>query len=289
VVDWPETTTRYVTGVGVLPGNRTTVHHLIAFYGDASLSPALREADEADPGPGYACSGSPGGGMIVGGQGDGGGGGGGLGAGMLAAWAPGGAAADFPPDVGIPMTPGSVLVIQMHYNTVAWDGEPDQTAVELKLDDAVARSAESTFFTNPFWVTQGTMVIPAGDPDVSHSFSFDPSLIYTGGAGFTIYGSALHMHTRATRASLIVERNGGNECLLDIPRWDFNWQMSYRLAQPYDFHPGDKLRIECHWDNSPENQPVVNGMQLPPQDLGWGEGTDKEMCLGGLFIASLGD
>jgi hypothetical protein len=51
------------------------------------------------------------------------------------------------------------------------------------------------------------------------------------------------------------------------------------------FSPGDELRIECHWDNSPENQPIVGGQQQVPQDVGWGEGTSDEMCLGGFYVA----
>jgi hypothetical protein len=37
--------------------------------------------------------------------------------------------------------------------------------------------------------------------------------------------------------------------------------------------------VECHYDNSPGNQPVVDGQRLPPRDVTWGEGTHDEMCL----------
>ena len=40
------------------------------------------------------------------------------------------------------------------------------------------------------------------------------------------------------------------------------------------------LRLECHWDNTAENQPLVGGERLPPEDVFWGEGTRDEMCLG---------
>lgn len=39
-----------------------------------------------------------------------------------------------------------------------------------------------------------------------------------------------------------------------------------------------------HFDNSPENQPFENGAQLPAADVGWGDGTNDEMCLGILYI-----
>jgi hypothetical protein len=44
--------------------------------------------------------------------------------------------------------------------------------------------------------------------------------------------------------------------------------------------PGDRLRIECHWDNTLDNQPIVDGEPLQPVDLNWGEGTTDEMCVG---------
>jgi hypothetical protein len=133
------------------------------------------------------------------------------------------------------------------------------------------------------------MSIPAGNPDVAHSFTFDPTSVLTDGQAFDIYGVILHMHTRGTSATLEVLKGGdeaAQQCLLDIPRWDFNWQGAYTLEAPVLFEPGDQLRITCHWDNSAENQPVVDGMQLPPTDVNWGEGTGDEMCLGTLYLAA---
>ena len=94
------------------------------------------------------------------------------------------------------------------------------------------------------------------------------------------------MHNIGSHATLkLIRPNGGkNECLLDIPKWDFHWQGSYYLAQSTVVNPGDILSIECHWDNSQAHQPVQNGTQAPPKDLYWGEGTGDEMCLGGFYI-----
>ena len=48
--------------------------------------------------------------------------------------------------------------------------------------------------------------------------------------------------------------------------------------------PDDAVRLSCRWDNSPENQPIVDGVALEPRDVSWGEGTTDEMCLGNLYI-----
>jgi hypothetical protein len=74
--------------------------------------------------------------------------------------------------------------------------------------------------------------------------------------------------------------------LLDIPSWNFHWQGTYQLAQPIRVNPGDKVNLACHWDNSQANQPSVNGQQLPPKNVNWGESTTDEMCLGLMYVSA---
>lgn len=273
MVDWPETETKYVTGFGVRPGNNSTVHHVIAYIAPPEHVSIYEELDAADPEPGYACYGGPGGPT------DGN-------TGFFGAWAPGVPPTDFAQGTGIRMAPGSKVVLQMHYNTYGWDGLPDRTAVDLKVDDEVEEEAWFQFFTDPSWVFGGTMTIPAGDPDVAHETQFDPTSFATGGEAFSIYNVGLHMHTRGTSAQTkIIRQDGTEECLLDIPRWDFDWQFGYELASPVHFEPGDQLWLGCHWDNSPAGQTSLGGQPMAPTDLSWGDGTDDEMCLGLMYIA----
>ena len=68
---------------------------------------------------------------------------------------------------------------------------------------------------------------------------------------------------------------------MGITDWDFNWQIAYRLKQPVEFYPGDKLRVTCTWDNTVDNQPTSEA----PRDLNWGDGTYDEMCLGILYLS----
>ena len=101
----------------------------------------------------------------------------------------------------------------------------------------------------------------------------------------TVYSVGLHMHTRGTRGRVAIQRQaGGEECLLEVPRWDFHWQGSYGLTTPRIFNPGDKFYLECHFDNSAANQPFVDGKRVEPRDLNWGEGTHDEMCLTGFYL-----
>lgn len=269
LVDWPESEVTHVTGFGVRPGNGTTVHHVIAFIAPPDQVQAYEDIDAAEEGPGYTCYGGPGGPQAQNG-------------GFLGGWAPGGPPLDYPEGTGIKLEPGSKIILQVHYNTISWDGQPDRTSVDLKLDKTVQTEAMWAFFTNPNWFYSHQMPIPAGAPDVEHSFAMEIAPFF--GGPVTVYDVTLHMHTRGTKATLdVVNKDQSESCLLDIPRWDFNWQFPYRLAEPRVIDFGDQLRIDCHWDNSPENQPVVDGMQQPPTDINWGEGTHDEMCLGAVY------
>ena len=96
-----------------------------------------------------------------------------------------------------------------------------------------------------------------------------------------IWGASGHMHNRGKAIRLDLIRSDGTEdCLLDIPEWDFNWQGGYRFKEPVQANAGDQLRITCTWDNSAENQPIIDGEPLAPRDLQWGDGSFDEMCLG---------
>ena len=67
--------------------------------------------------------------------------------------------------------------------------------------------------------------------------------------------------------------------MVDIPRWDFNWQGGYSQEEPWRLEKGDRMVVECEWDNSPENQPILDGEISDPVDVDWGDGTRDEMCL----------
>jgi hypothetical protein len=278
VIDWPETTTKYATGFGVKPGNAAIVHHAIAFLATPDILPNIEKLDADDPGPGYKC---------FGGIGD-------NKAGWIGGWAPGGLGDDFPAGTGIKIPAGSKVVLQIHYNTANAAPGPDQTQVLLKLDDQVEKEAAVLKFTNFSWVVQKTMNIKANDPDSLQSYSVDASPFYgltTGGViannqPITIYSAALHMHNRGTHGRLEITRGDGTkDCALQIDDWSFHWQGSYGLDKPLVVNKGDKLGIECHFDNTAAKQPLVNGVPMAVQDVNWGERTEDEMCLG-LFYAT---
>jgi hypothetical protein len=275
LLDWPKDQPTYATAFTIEPGAREIVHHVIAFIIPPDETDQFVALDEADPGPGYPCYGGPGGEASPRAQ-------------WLGAWVPGASEGALPQDTGILVQPGSKIAMQMHYHPT---GEPlaDQSSLKVRTADSVARPAYLLPMANPGWMIDSPeMTIPAGDPDVVHSFSIDlNSIIWylygpdAHGIGLPLQAhmAGVHMHTRGVRASVIVERDGAEaSCLVDVPRWDFGWQGVYELAAPFTVDPGDTLRLECHFDNSAGDAP-----------LKWGEGTGDEMCLGMIYVSAPAD
>ncbi|MCH9686825.1 MAG: monooxygenase, partial [Deltaproteobacteria bacterium] len=273
LLDWPQTELSYVTGFTAAPDDARMVHHMIAFAIPPGQVAQYEALDDAEPGIGYTCFGGPGGPITsVESAGT-----------WLGAWAPGGVAGDLPEGTGIPMEPGSRVVLQVHYNTLAGEVGPDQSSVEFKLDDQVDKPAFMMLWANPDWLF-GDMPIPAGAPSTVHAFELDPTLfmdfltdLIPPNEPFQIYAATAHMHTLGTRAEQTIQRADGSQtCLLSIPQWDFNWQQRYRFEEPVVFNPGDTLRSECEWNNEANDQ-----------NVNWGDGTGDEMCLAVFYATAL--
>ena len=65
-----------------------------------------------------------------------------------------------------------------------------------------------------------------------------------------------HMHLRGKAALYeVTYPDGRHETLLHVPNYAFNWQHSYRFADPPFIPAGSVLRFTLWWDNS-ENNPA---------------------------------
>ena len=66
---------------------------------------------------------------------------------------------------------------------------------------------------------------------------------------------APHMHLRGKDMTYRLEYpDGRSEIVLSVPRYDFNWQLAYELAQPIRVPNGSKLVVTAHYDNSANNK-----------------------------------
>jgi hypothetical protein len=260
----------FVTGRNVVPGASSLVHHVLVYAVPATLVDQVLAADAADTGPGYGCFGGP---LAPDGME---GNGNTLALVSLGGWVPGQLPAVQHPGRAVHVPSGSRLVMQVHYNLLENEPAPDSTEVHLVLQD---QEPDFRIVTNPLPILD--IVIPAGAPASTHTRVFrnyrsEP---------LQLTGVTPHMHLlgRRLHANLVPPMGQADApaCLVDIPEWDFNWQQSYafrdddRVSVP----PGAGIEMTCVYDNSVTNQPVVNGQQVEPREVRWGEGTLDEMCL----------
>lgn len=259
LIDWPLDETAYVTGFEVVPGAAPLVHHALVLIASPDQAKKLAQVDAEDTRPGWSCPG----GIVT------------EFTGYLGLWTPGYQAVDYPADLGQKMEPGDKIILSVHYSLHEL-GRPDQTSLRVKLDDAPTRLRKALSVFSPAW-TVGGLDIPAGDSDVEVSYVSDPTQ-YNGGGAYDVYAINIHMHERGSRGLVsILRRDGSTECLLQIDDWDDRWQGDYVFAQPIRLEDGDRLYVECHWDNTEGNQRVLFGTPEKPRDLSWAE--DQEMCI----------
>ena len=262
----------YVRGTQVRPGANALVHHVLVYALEGDMITKAQAADAKDETPGYTCFGSPlpsgaKGGSILG-----------FTSGFpnqIAAWVPGLSPRLLPKEMALRIPKGSKVVMQVHYNLSAGKPEADTTTLDLIADHT---PPDRVLATRPLIIE--SLKIPAGQTEVVQKRTYR---YYGGPEGeVRIHSLTPHMHLLGTRfAAEIVRKDGTTECALQIPKWDFAWQMGYGrpVDKPIVLKNGDGMTIECVFDNSKAHQPTVNGVQQEPKDVTWGEGTTDEMCL----------
>jgi len=86
-----------------------------------------------------------------------------------------------------------------------------------------------------------------------------------------------HMHWRGQAAKYeLVYPDGKREVILDVPKYDFSWQMTYSFKEPKFVPAGSRLEVTMKFDNSEDNKWVRD----PERAVGWGSMTVDEMNIG---------
>lgn len=86
-----------------------------------------------------------------------------------------------------------------------------------------------------------------------------------------------HAHLRGKAARYEMKSPDGSvEKLLDVPHYDFNWQLVYRYAEPVSVPRGSRLTYTAWYDNSDKNPANPD----PKKPVRWGPQTYEEMHLG---------
>ncbi len=171
----------------------------------------------------------------------------------------------FEPGVGRLLSGNSDIILQMHYTTNG-EATTDKTMVGVKfLKEPPAMQQRGGS------VLQPRFVIPAGAPahEVRGSRVLQADTIIT---SFTP-----HMHVRGKDMTYTAKYpDGRTEVLLSVPRWDFNWQITYQLKEAKRMPKGTEIEVVAHFDNSTQNKFNPD----PTKDVRWGDQTFEEMMIG---------
>ena len=90
----------------------------------------------------------------------------------------------------------------------------------------------------------------------------------------TLLSITPHMHYRGKDARYdLIRPDGKTETLLFVPKYDFNWQLVYRLKAPVRVEKGSRLVVTVHFDNSANNPANPDAAKA----IRWGDKTEEEM------------
>ena len=193
----------------------------------------------------------------------------GLRGGFFAAAAPGTMFQVFPPGQAKKIPKGSQLVLQLHY-TANGTAQEDRSKVGVIYSKEPPQHEIRTYA-----LADPKFKIPPGDGDYTRSRTI------TLPVDLEITELFPHLHLRGKSFEFRAKypagyENGREQVLLQVPRWDFNWQLTYRFQQPLKLPRGTQLTIKAVWDNSAGNPNNPDHRQ----SVGWGDQTWNEMFVG---------
>lgn len=233
VVDPEFTEDKWVAMAEALPDNRSVVHHIVVFV----RPPENTETKGFAPGLQF-----------------------------LTTYVPGYRARPLPQGMAKWVPAGSQFVFQMHYTPI---GTVQTDRSRLRLVFADPQDVDELVVSSLVQIRHEDLVIP---PHEAHHRSEA-----TGKVGFKearLLSLFPHMHLRGKSFRIDARyADGRQEPLLNVPNYDFNWQTTYRLAEPKRLPRGTELFLVGHHDNSLSN-PVNPD---PSSEVKWGDQTWEEM------------
>jgi len=264
----PFTEDRFAETLEIRPSNRSVVHHAGVFVVDIPEGAKIVEGRLVMP-DGKASTDR---GQGIAGRAD-------VtalpGANKLLSWVPGRGVDSHRADIGKRIPAGKYINWQMHYNPI---GKPQTDRTRLGIwfnkvpvtHELLIRQAGDPLATTKgglsLYRAEGKEVEYTADESTTRRRSKTPDIppyaedwsltgITPVTEDITLYAMSPHMHLRGKSLKwVIVYPDGREQTILDVPKFDFNWQIEYELEQPLHIPAGSKILGIGKYDNSPKNK-----------------------------------
>ncbi len=188
----------------------------------------------------------------------------------VSAYVPGGDPDYYDENTGGLLRAGSIVNLQLHY-TPDGTARTDKARIGLYFHDEGVVPEErmagdcACIFPNN-WKT-----IPAFDPN----FVQTAEIVLKNDVNLHTFLPHMHFRGKSMKATAIYA-DGTREELIDIPKYDYAWQLSYTWKEPKFIPAGTRLFVEGAFDNSADNPMNPD----PSRDVPWGQMSEDEMFFG---------
>lgn len=174
---------------------------------------------------------------------------------------------------GVPFPAGGAIGFQMHYTPYGKEAE-DVTQIGFYFQD------KPELLNRTVVILDASIEIPPGE--ARHKETAYMEFPYD-----AILTSAFpHAHYRGFASKLTLRYpDGKEELILNLPRYDFNWQRDYEWKEPISIPAGSKLIAEYVYDNSKGNPANPD----PNITVTWGDQSFEEMLYTSLSYRWVGE
>ncbi|HZR25193.1 MAG TPA: cytochrome c [Vicinamibacterales bacterium] len=193
----------------------------------------------------------------------------------LLSWVPGRGLDHHRDDIGKRIPAGKYLNWQLHYNPT---GKPEKDRTKLGIwfnkkpvtHELLIRQAGDPLATTKgglsLYRAEGKEVEYVADEGSTRRRSKTPNIppyaedwsltgITPVTEDITLYTMSPHMHLRGKSLKwVVVYPDGREQTILDVPKFDFNWQLDYELEEPLHIPAGSKILGIGKYDNSAKNK-----------------------------------
>ena len=240
---------KYIQSIRFIPGNKKLVHHSRVMTDTSGTTAGLDGLSENDTVI-YQYQTKP------------------LADPFLFGWVPGNDQITFPEGTGKKMYPGTDFIFNMHYSPSPRIVS-DSSSISIQFSTKPADREVTTLTMKEDNISNLPFLIKA---NTSPTFYMRSAMIEE---EISLISVMPHMHLLGKRFKAFAVTPAGDLIpLINIPEWDFNWQMTYTFKNYLHIPKGSVIYAEAQYDNTLQNP---RNPSRPPKDVSYGWGTKDEM------------